>query len=84
VKINQSLTTKSNIIHHRSLFVSYLFLYIISLLLIVDFDKSKYSLVIVPQLDVSVVVVFGKILGDKSRETVLANVGHKLSALNVE
>jgi hypothetical protein len=47
--------------------------------------KSKYSLVIVPQFDVSFIVI-GIITGGggDSYETVLSNVGHKLSALNVE
>ncbi len=43
-------------------------------------DKSKHSLVIVPEFDVSLV----NIAGGDSYEIVLINVGHKLSTLNVE
>ena len=45
--------------------------------------KSQYSLVIVPKLDVSFIVI-GNIVGGDSYEIVLINVGHKLSTLNVE
>jgi hypothetical protein len=60
--------------------------YFFSFLFDVELDRSKYSLVIVPQLDVSVIAVgsIGGGGGDKSCDIVLANVGHKLSTLNVE
>jgi hypothetical protein len=45
----------------------------------VEVEKSKYSLFIVSEFDVS-----GIIAGGISYEIVLINVGHKLSTLNVE
>ena len=57
--------------------------YLISFLVSAAVDRSRYSLVSVPQLDVSV-VVNGNAAGGSSCETVLASVGHRLSTLNVE
>ena len=80
---NENSAARSiHLCRHRSV-ASLRMCYFVSFLVSAAVDRSRYSLVNVPQLDVSV-VVNGKAAGGSSCETVLASVGHRLSTLNVE